>query len=316
MLKVVVFLFVLASQVLSGVGFSNPIKSPNGSHPFMVFHEGFYYLTTTTWTNIQITRAMTITGLKTAVPKIVWTDSTASRCCNVWAPGWKAAEGAWFIYYVAGTSGTFDNQHIHALRASSNIIWDSTCTSCTLASMEPVSTSVLTYSAGSDTLRAFSVLGSISDTWNSQFTSATSVGNAVKISTPTNTWETISGPVNEGPAALYHGGFTWIIFSASSCAGTGYELGQLTLTGTNPLSASSWTKNANPVFANGCPGHNGFFLSPCKRQQYLVYHASKTSPALCDGSRYTMVQQVNWHTDGSSNLGVPRALTDSVPELV
>lgn len=29
-------------------------------------------------------------------------------------------------YYVAGTSDTLDNQHIHALKGSSNIIWDST----------------------------------------------------------------------------------------------------------------------------------------------------------------------------------------------
>jgi hypothetical protein len=43
-------------------------------------------LTTTTWTNIQITRATTINGLKSATPKVIWTDSTASRCCNIWAP--------------------------------------------------------------------------------------------------------------------------------------------------------------------------------------------------------------------------------------
>ena len=37
----------------------------------------FLYLTTTTWTNIQITRASTISGLKTPTPVTVWTDSTA-----------------------------------------------------------------------------------------------------------------------------------------------------------------------------------------------------------------------------------------------
>jgi GH43 family beta-xylosidase len=74
--------------------------------------------------------------------------------------------------------------------------------------------------------------------------SATTVGNTVKISTPTLSWERVTAPVNEGPAALSHGGRTWIVFSASHCSGTGYKLGRLELTGSDPL---------NPVFlgANG-----------------------------------------------------------------
>lgn len=30
-----------------------------------------------------------------------------------------------YSYYSAGTSGTFDNQRVHALRGSSTSIWDS-----------------------------------------------------------------------------------------------------------------------------------------------------------------------------------------------
>jgi GH43 family beta-xylosidase len=99
--------------------------------------------------------------------------------------------------------------------------------------------------------------------------SATTLGNAVKISTPTASWETIGANVNEGAgkpacapwrtiltavvAAIYHGGRTWLVFSASNCAGTGYSLGSLELTSSNPLSASSWKKSSGPIFssANG-----------------------------------------------------------------
>lgn len=36
-------------------------------------------------------------------------------------------------YYSAGTANTFDNQHLHVLKGSSNIIWDSTWSyACTL----------------------------------------------------------------------------------------------------------------------------------------------------------------------------------------
>ncbi|KAJ6581523.1 glycoside hydrolase family 43 protein [Mycena capillaripes] len=326
MLRVFVFLFVIACQALHAVGFSDPIKNPNGSDPFMVFHEGFYYLTTTTWTNIQITRATTIAGLKTATPKVIWTDSMASRCCNMWAPEihWKAAEGAWFIYYVAGTSTNFDGQRIHALRGSSNIIWDSTwsyASRIVIPNRDVWSIDPTVLINGANEYLVYSSWDGVNQClFIAQFTSATTVGTPVKISTPTLSWETIGANVNEGPAPLYHDGFTWIVFSASNCAGTGYQLGRLQLTGTNPLLASAWTKYVNPIFtsANGNfePGHNGFFLSPSGNEIWIVYHASSTSPGTCDGNRYTMVQQVGWHTDGSPNLASPRALTDSVPEPV
>lgn len=67
--------------------YTNPLKNPDGSDPHIVYTGGYYYLTTTTWTNIQVTRATTIAGLKTATPKVVWTDSTTSRAGNFWAPG-------------------------------------------------------------------------------------------------------------------------------------------------------------------------------------------------------------------------------------
>ena len=103
--------------------------------------------------------------------------------------------------------------------------------------------------------------------------SATTVGNAVKISTPTYSWEKVTANVNEGPgmllgshwtsnrvddiqiALLYGGGRTLIAYSASNCAGTGYKLGILELNaGADPLNAGSWSKWSNPVFssANGC----------------------------------------------------------------
>lgn len=59
------------------VSYTNPLKTTDGSDPFMVHKDGLYYLLTTTWSNVQITSATTISGLKSAAPKVVWTDSTA-----------------------------------------------------------------------------------------------------------------------------------------------------------------------------------------------------------------------------------------------
>ncbi|KAK7683277.1 hypothetical protein QCA50_013539 [Cerrena zonata] len=301
--------------------FTNPIKLKDGSDPFMVYHEGYYYLTTTTWTNIQITRATTINGLKTATPKVVWTDTTASRCCNVWAPEIHYVSGSWYIYYSAGTANTFDNQHLHVLKGSSNIIWDSTWTYASRITIPnrdvwSIDGTLLVHSTGTYIVYS-SWDGSNQCLWIAKLTNPTTVGNAVKISTPTFDWEKVGANVNEGPAFMYNGGRTFMTYSASNCAGTGYKLGLIELVGSDPLNPSSWIKTSTPVFqtANGNdqPGHNGFFLSP-SGSIYMVYHANSVSPGTCDGARYTNVQPVYFHSNGSPNFGDPRALSDNIPE--
>src|SRR4051812_24078989 len=70
----------LACTFASAVSFSNPLKTKDGSDPHIVYSNGYYYLMTTTWTNLQITRATTLGGLKNGQTKVVWTDSNAARC--------------------------------------------------------------------------------------------------------------------------------------------------------------------------------------------------------------------------------------------
>lgn len=80
------FLSALLVQDAVADAFTNPLKDPNGSDPFIVYVDGYYYLTTTTWTNVQLTRAPTLGGLKAGENKVVWQDSSPNRCCSVWAP--------------------------------------------------------------------------------------------------------------------------------------------------------------------------------------------------------------------------------------
>ena len=92
--------------------------------------------------------------------------------------------------------------------------------------------------------------------------SPTSIGAASTLSQPTLSWETQGEiSVNEGPAAMYHGGKTFLAFSASYCWSPSYQLGLLTWDGSgDPTDSSSWNKTG-PVFssANGNygTGHNG-----------------------------------------------------------
>ncbi|RYC63031.1 hypothetical protein CHU98_g3198 [Xylaria longipes] len=142
----------------------------------------------------------------------------------------------------------------------------------------------------------------------SDYTSLT--GSISVISQPTAAWETVSTPVNEGPAALYWGGKTYLAYSASYCWSASYCLGLLAWDGaTDPTKAGAWTKSSGCVLssANGNygTGHNSFFQSPDGSQTWIAYHATSNSAGACDDSRYTMIQLLGTHSDGSPNFGAP-----------
>ncbi|QRV78530.1 glycoside hydrolase family 43 protein [Ceratobasidium sp. AG-Ba] len=80
----------------------------------------------TTWSNLQITRATSMAGLKTASPKVVWKDTTTNRACNMWAPEIHQVEGSWYIYYTAGPCSDSSGIRIHAIKASSSDLWAAT----------------------------------------------------------------------------------------------------------------------------------------------------------------------------------------------
>ncbi|XHG05687.1 hypothetical protein AWENTII_008903 [Aspergillus wentii] len=236
---------LLLITTVSAETFINPLKQTDGSDPFIVYEDGYYYLTTTTWTDIQITRATTLEGLKAGEVKTVWTDETASR---------------WYIFYTAGSSDTLDDQRSFVLKGGSSP-WD---TYSYLAQLTPEwgidgtvlrldSKNYFVWSCMVDSLQSLCI-ATLDD--------PSTLGTTYTLSKPTEDWETVEVPVNEGPAPLYHDGKTWLAYSASYCWTANYSLGLLTYDGAgDPLEATSWTKSGGPVFisANGNygTGHNG-----------------------------------------------------------
>ncbi|KAH7322214.1 glycosyl hydrolase [Rhizoctonia solani] len=211
--------------------------------------------------------------------------------CFIGAPEIQciAGESSWFIYYTAGVSGNFDGQHLHVPKGSSADIWESTWSYVRRIAIPnrdawAIDATVLFLSLGRGLTGPLDF--QLPNVCYSKMNFATSAGDAVKTSRPTNSWEQVGAKVNEGPV------------SDSSCASTGYSLGSLELNGLEPLLKSSWTKHDNgPIFeaASGNyairPGHNGFFTAP-SGNIYIVYHASPTSSVTCDGNRRAMVQAV------------------------
>ena len=99
--------------------FTNPIRRPGGSDPYLTrADDGYYYLMTTSWSDLRISRATTIEGLKTAEKKVIYSDTEPSRCCNVWAPEVHFLDGNWYVYYTAGHKQNVEAQNLHVLKGA------------------------------------------------------------------------------------------------------------------------------------------------------------------------------------------------------
>lgn len=305
----------------------NPLNPNRGPDPWLVYYEGYYYLSATTGTSEwTMRRSPTLAGLKTAAPLQIYAETEPSRCCNFWAPEFYLLDGPngprWYFYYTAGTSGTLDNQNMHVLESAgtdpmgpytykarlfdpSNDVW-----SIDGSVMQLNGEMYFLFSSWVGPNQSL-FIAPMSDPW-------TISGRRVLISQPEYDWEKSGLNVNEGPVALHREDKTYIIYSASFCATPDYKLGMLTYTGGDPLSSNSWVKHPEPVFQRSDekgvfgPGHNGFFKSPDGTEDWIVYHANDSESGACDDWRTTRVQKFTWNDDGTPNFGVPVALSEEI----
>ncbi|NEA98027.1 family 43 glycosylhydrolase [Streptomyces sp. SID13726] len=336
-LLVCVFALLLAlvsanpsATAADGRPYTNPLKSSKGADPWLEYYDGNYYLVTTTFTGILgIRKSPTLAGLATAPNVQVWSDTTSTRNTNIWAPELHFLDGHWYLYYSAGQSGVAccDSQRTHVLESAGTdpmgpYTYKNTLTGSNLTpSGWLIDASVLQHDGSLYLVGSGFVNGSTQSLviapMSNPYTLASNTFTV--ISSPTLSWETSGGAVNEGPEPLYHDGRTFLTYSASFCATADYKLGQLELTGSDPLNPASWTKKQTPVFqrsdANGVygPGHNGFFTSPDGTENWIVYHANSAANGGCGNGRTTRAQEFTWNADGTPNFGTPVALGTSLP---
>lgn len=310
------------AQAVGETTFRNPLLA-DGADPWLQYHQGNYYLAGTTWNSQLVMRkSPTLAGLRTAAPQYVWSDTSAGACCNFWAFEFHRLNGPsgtrWYMMYTSGQSGTLDRQHLSVLEsAGDDPLGPYSLKGSPMPSTWNIDGSYLQLN-GQLYLLWSEWQGADQSMWIARMTNPwTITGSKVLISRPTYGWETVGGRVNEGPEVLQRGGKTFIVYSASSCNTPDYKLGMLTLTGSDPLSASSWTKSANPVFQQGNgaygPGHNGFFKSPDGSEDWIVYHGNASTAQGCGNTRSTRAQKFAWNADGTPDFGTPAATTVDLP---
>jgi len=287
-MKSVLFTWALSlfSTLVGGATFSNPLRTVNGSDPFLVYVNGYYYLMTTTWRNVQIVRAKTLEGLKTGEAKTIYTMSNPKPEGNdVWAPELHKINGTWYVYFsedrkswvLTGGSepwGPYDDnkKQVHQEWGIDGTIVD----------VQGWGNHFVWSCMTPDELQSLCI---------AKLLTPTSIGPFSTLSQPTEPWERVEIPVNEGPVGLYHGNKTWIAYAASFCKTPDYAVGTLLWDGQNdPLKATSWTKSGGPVFssANGNygTGHNG-----CVTSHLLRYNITNTNLPLSASSPALMGQR-------------------------
>jgi GH43 family beta-xylosidase len=307
-----------------GSTFQNPlVGTPNSADPWLGYHNGSYYYAATTWTgDIYIRRSPTLAGLKTAAETRVFQMSQPGATSNMWAPSLHQLNGRWYLYYSAGPSSCCGGQRQHVLESAGSDPMGPYTYKGKLDLMPndgwAIDGSVMT--VGGANYFVFSAFtnngsfesGATQNLYISRMTNPWTVAaHGTLISQPTHSWETQGNPVNEGPTVLQRGGRTFLTYSASFCQTPDYKIGMLELTGSDPLSRSSWTKNSTPLFqrsdANGVygPAHHTFFKSPDGTEDWIVYHANSSSSQGCGTTRTSRAQRISWNPDGTPNLGVP-----------
>ena len=305
----------------------NPLL-PSGADPYSFYKDGYYYYTNSLGDRVDLWKTRDLADLRTAERKTIFKPGEGmpySR--DLWAPEVMFLRGQWYAYFAAD-DGSNDHHRLYVLENPSPDPMQGTWTlkgKITDPSDKwAIDADVIDYRGqlymtwsgweGDGNGEQDIYIARLENPW-------TVAGPRVRISRPTHAWElhgdlhNAGNPphvsVNEGPQFLAHGDRMFIVFSASGCWTDFYSLGLLSLSGSNLLDSTAWTKAPEPVFkedtAQGvyAPGHNSFFTSPDGRKYWILYHANSEPDQGCGGHRSPRAQPFTWKADGTPDFGRP-----------
>ncbi len=309
---------------VTGKTFKNPLLE-NAPDPYVVQSGNTYYYTSTLGNRIGIWKTTAMSALFTAPYTTVYTPPSAGvNSKNIWAPEFYFLDNKWYLYYTAGDGSSLETQRTFVLENENpdptigtwidkgriyNRTEDYWAIDGTV--FEYNGTNYFIWSGHPD------AFNSTQNLYISKMTNPyTLEGERVMISTPQYDWET-NGNVNEGPEILRNpSGKIFLIYSANGCWTDEYGLGMLSFKDNgDPLNPADWIKSPDPVFstsvANGVygPGHNGFFRSVDKTEDWIIYHANPKPEGGfgCGSTRSTRMQKFIWNADGTPDFGLPVA---------
>lgn len=300
---------------------TNPVIG-TGADPWVFQYQDEYVYVWSDGGRIWGSRSARLQDIGTAPAVLLYTaPNTGDHSRNVWAPELHQLDGKWYLYFAADDGNNANHRMFVASRTAADPLGTFTYS----ARLSPttdrwaIDGTVLEYSGS----RYFIWSGWPGTTDGQQnlyiarMASPTALtGERVVIAQPTAAWERNGLPINEGPEVFQRNGETHVIYSGSGYWTNGYALGDLKLTGTNPMLASNWTKAAGPVFsqANGVTGvgHASFTKSPDGTEDWIVYHAHKFADSFND-DRVVRAQKFTVN-GGTPIFGAPVANSTAIDE--
>jgi GH43 family beta-xylosidase len=302
--------------------FTNPILD-SGADPWVTRWNNQYVYVRSDGGAVWVSKSQRLQGIGQGAEIKVWDPPNGLPYShNVWAPELHYLDNKWYIY-VAADDGNNANHRMYVLEGNTQ---------------DPAGSYTFKGKIAAATDR-WAIDGTVLETNGSRyfvwsgwpgFTDGqqnlyiapmsspwTISGDRVQISAPTLSWERVGLPINEGPTALKKDGTVHIIYSASGFWTPEYSLGQLTLTGANPMFGGAWTKKTTPVFTRTQSvvgvGHASFTKSPDGWEDWIVYHAHD-NPNVWTGNRDVRTQPFTWNADNSPNFGQPIASGTPIDE--
>lgn len=304
--------------------FANPVVA--GADPWVARDGGSYHMVQSRDGGIWVTKSTTLTGVAGNGVRVWTPPATGWNATNVWAPELHRIGDRWYIYYAAGSAGPpyvhqrsgvlesvgTDPQGTYVDRGmlytgddpahAGESKWAIDVSVATINGQMYAAWSGWEQNAATDRTPQHLYMARMSNPY-------TISGARVRISSPVEPWERGTElDLQEGPEFLQRNGQTFIIYSTRESWLPDYRLGQLRLTGADPMAPASWTKSG-PVFVSGegvvGVGHAGFTTSPDGKEDWIVYHAkTSTSPGW---DRVIRMQMFTWNADGSPSFGLPVA---------
>jgi len=300
---------------------TNPI-APNGADPWVIQKDGVYHYCYSRDNAIWINSSKSLQDAAQFEGEKIWApDPNTPYSKELWAPELHFLDGKWYVYVAADDGNNFNHRMVvlesetadpHSPYSFKGKIADATDKwSIDGTPLKQNGKLYFVWSGweGDENIQQNLYIAAMSDP-------KTICGPRVLISAPELDWERLIEPqpapvpyVNEGPQILQHNGETFIIYSAGGSWTDDYGLGQLKLTGNDPLAPDCWTKKRTKVFGSSgtvfSPGHASFTQSPDGTEDWILYHSAKHKGAMWN--RDVNLKKFTWDINDNPVFGYPES---------
>jgi GH43 family beta-xylosidase len=311
---------VSSADVAARGTFANPLYK--GADPWVVRHEGHYYLCQSDNRSISIWKSTS--PIERGERKVVWrAPASGWNRAQVWAPELHFVRGKWYIYYAA-SRGTNEYHRMGVLEAATDDPQGPYIDRGMLYTGDDVQHGTDDKWAIDGTV--FEHRGRLYLAWSGwehdrdiQFLYLAEMSNAWTVSSKrvrlcdndTYAWERVGEDVtqrglHEAPQFLARGGKVCLVYSCSASWQRTYKLGML-VADADLLDPKSWRKLDRPVFEPTDEvfgvGHCCFTTSPDGKEDWILYHSKVRRSE--GWERMVRAQKFRWTEDGLPDFGRP-----------